>query len=250
VVNKQLLINRPRLMLILLVAISSSIYLVDYLVDGSLKEVATSFLGNLAFLPIYIIVVTLTMEQLLRERERQTLRRKLNMVIGVFFSEVGTQLFRSVSRAVLQQEQLRTALLVTPQWKEADFTTALAYLEQHDSKLNVAQLDLVALKQFLVARRGFLVGLLENQNLLEHEAFTDLLWAVFHLVEELDARQSFEGIPQADSDHLAGDLKRVFGHLSREWVLYMQHLKDDYPYLFSLAIRLNPLAEQVSPHLY
>lgn len=248
--NKQLLINRPRLMLILLVGISSSIYLVDYLVDGSLKEVAISFLGNLAFLPIYIIVVTLTMEQLLRERERQTLRRKLNMVIGVFFSEVGTQLFRSVSRAVMQQEQLRTALLVTPQWKEADFSAALAYLAEHDSKIAVGQLDLVALKQFLVARRGFLVGLLENQNLLEHEAFTDLLWAVFHLVEELDARQSFEGIPLADSEHLAGDLKRVFGHLSREWVLYMQHLKDDYPYLFSLAIRLNPLAEQVSPHLY
>lgn len=249
-VNKQLLINRPRLMLILLVAISSSIYLLDYLVDGSLKEVTTSFLGNLAFLPIYIIVVTLTMEQLLRERERQTLRRKLNMVIGVFFSEVGTHLFRDLSRSVVQHDQLRAALLVTPQWKEPDFVSALAYLTSHDTKIDLQHLELIELKEFLVAKRSFLVGLLENQSLLEHEAFTDLLWSVFHLVEELDARSSFEGIPQADTDHLAGDVKRVFGHLAREWVLYMQHLKQDYPFLFSLAVRLSPVADQVSPHLY
>ncbi|QOX79464.1 hypothetical protein FY034_11130 [Trichlorobacter lovleyi] len=250
--NKQLLINRPRLMLIILVCISSLIYLVDYMVDGSLKEVTTSFLGNLAFLPIYIMVVTLTMEQLLKERERQTLRRKLNMVIGVFFSEVGTRLFRELATAVLQHEQLRVSLLVTPQWKDADFSAALAFLGSHDSRIDTvgAGLDLEQLKRFLVGKRSFLVGLLENQNLLEHEAFTDLLWAVFHLVEELDARDSLAGIPQADVEHLNGDIKRVFGYLSREWVLYMQHLKQDYPYLFSLAVRMNPMAEQASPHLY
>jgi hypothetical protein len=250
--NKQLLINRPRLMLIILVCISSLIYLVDYLVDGSLKEVTTSFLGNLAFLPIYIIVVTLTMEQLLKERERQTLRRKLNMVIGVFFSEVGTRLFRELATAVVHHEQLRASLLVTPQWKEADFDAALAFLGSHDIKIDAAGsgLDFEELKRFLVEKRSFLVGLLENQNLLEHEAFTDLLWAVFHLVEELDARESLSGIPTADVEHLNGDIKRAFGYLSREWVLYMQHLKLDYPYLFSLAVRMNPMAEQVSPHLY
>ena len=250
--NKQLLINRPRLMLIILVCISSLIYLVDYMVDGSMKEVASSFLGNLAFLPIYIMVVTLTMEQLLKERERQTLRRKLNMVIGVFFSEVGTRLFRELAAAVMHHEQLRASLLVTPQWKEADFTAALEFLGSHDVKINAvgSGLDFEELKRFLVGKRSFLVGLLENQNLLEHEAFTDLLWAVFHLVEELDARESLEGIPQADVEHLNGDIKRVFGYLSREWVLYMQHLKLDYPYLFSLAVRMNPMALQTSPHLY
>ena len=249
-VNKQLLINRPRLMLIILVGISSLIYFVDYLVDGSLKEVTTSFLGNLAFLPIYIIVVTLTMEQLLKERERQTLRRKLNMVIGVFFSEVGTRLFRDLSRCIVQHEQLRASLLITAHWKDTDFTSALSLLQNHELKVDSAMIDIDELKRFLVDRRGFLVGLMENQSLLEHEAFTDLLWAVFHLVEELDARESFDGISHADLEHLNGDIRRVFGHLSREWVLYMQHLKQDYPYLFSLAVRLNPMADQVSAHLY
>jgi hypothetical protein len=249
-VNKELLINRPRLMLIILVTISSLIYLVDYLVDGSMKEVATSFLGNLAFLPIYIIVVTLTMEQILKERERQTLRRKLNMVIGAFFSEVGNRLFRELAGYLGQSRELRDSLLVNGGWKESDFQSALDFLARHDFVVDCTRIDKDRLKSFLLEKRGFLVGLLENQNLLEHEAFTDLLWAVFHLVEELDARETLQGLPVADSEHLNGDIKRVFGYLSREWVLYMQHLKQDYPYLFSLAVRMNPMAEKTDPHLY
>ncbi len=249
-ISKQYLIDRPRLMLLLLAILSSSIYVVDYLVDNSLKQVATSFLGNLAFLPVYIIVVTLTMEQLLKERERQTMRRKLNMVIGVFFSEVGTRLFREISRAVVHHDQLRNSLLVTPQWKDAEFKGALDFLRSHEAKIDCTTIDMLSLKLFLVEKRNFLVGLLENQNLLEHEAVTDLLWAVFHLVEELDSRDSFEFSPQSDVDHLNGDIKRVIGHLSREWVMYMQHLKQDYPYLFSLAIRMNPMSEQVSPFVH
>lgn len=248
--NKELLINRPRLMLMILISISALIYLVDYLVDGSMQEVTTSFLGNLAFLPIYIMVVTLTMEQILKERERQALRRKLNMVIGVFFSEVGTRLFHDLSRSVTHHDQLRAALLVHPTWKDAEFDGAISFLASHEVRVDCTGLDMLALKRFLVERRSFLVGLLENQNLLEHEAFTELLWAVFHLVEELEARERFQGVPQADIEHLNGDIKRVFGHISREWVMYMRHLKQDYPYLFSLAVRMNPMADQVSPHIY
>lgn len=247
--NKELLINRPRLMLVILLATSTTIYLVDYLVDGSFKGVATSFLGNLAFLPVYIMVVTLTLEQILKERERQTLRRKLNMVIGVFFSEVGTRLFRELAGYLVRNDVLRASLQVSQQWQERDFSEALALLHRLDVTLDCGDRDKEGLKSFLVGKRDFMVGLLENQNLLEHEEFTDLLWAVFHLVEELDARESLDNMPKADIDHLNGDMKRVFGHLAREWVLYMLHLKQDYPYLFSLAVRMNPMADQVSPHL-
>ena len=141
---------------------------------------------------------------------------------------------------------MRQALLVTSHWKEQDYNSALTFLKTNDFKIDCTEQNLDELKEFLVSRRNFLVGLLENQNLLEHEAFTDLLWAVFHLVEELDARAVLSGLPQSDTDHLNGDIKRVFGHISREWVLYMQHLKQDYPYLFSLAVRMNPMIENPS----
>jgi len=236
--------------LVILAVVSTMLYLLDYFIIGSARDIASSFLGNLAFLPIYVIFVTLIIEQIMRERERQTIMRKLDMVIGVFFSEVGNRLLRELSAYVVMCDDLRSRLLVNGQWMEEDFRGAQDYLRSHEPRIDCGGCDKQQLKDFLVSKRSFLVGLLENQNLLEHEQFTDLLWAVFHLMEELDARQSFDNMSAPDREHINGDIKRAFGYLSREWVMYMKHLKHDYPYLFSLAMRLNPMLEHPDPLVY
>lgn len=71
-------------------------------------------------------------------------------------------------------------------------------------------------------------------------AFTELLWAVFHLTEELSMRKDFTQVVNADGIHIAGDIKRASVILIAEWLAYMRHLKNEYPYLFSLAVRTNP----------
>ncbi|HIJ88978.1 MAG TPA: hypothetical protein HPP97_15070 [Desulfuromonadales bacterium] len=237
-------------MVLTLFALSLFFYGMDYLLLGSAKELSIWFLGNLAFLPIYVMIVTLLIERVLKERERQAVMRKLNMVIGVFFSEVGNQLFKELSTYVISSGDVKRHLMINGAWKDQDFANAVDFLNTSDVKINSSCCDKSVLKRHLVGKRGFLVSLLENQNLLEHEEFTDLLWAVFHLVEELEARETFESMPQSDIDHINGDIKRVFGHLSREWVLYMKHLKHDYPYLFSLAVRLNPMIDSPDPVVY
>ena len=244
------LILNKKLMVYTLFVVSSFFYGLDYILLGSAKELTIWFLGNLAFLPIYVIIVTLMIERVLKERERQAVMRKLNMVIGVFFSEVGNRLLKELFTYVVSSGDLKQHLLVNGTWKDQGFLTALEFLQKSDIKINSSCCDMLALKRYLVEKRGFLVSLLENQNLLEHEEFTDLLWAVFHLVEELEARETFVSMPQSDIDHINGDIKRVFGHLSCEWVLYMKHLKQDYPYLFSLAVRLNPMIDSPDPAVY
>lgn len=189
-------------------------------------------------------------EQVMKERERQTIIRKLNMVIGVFFSEVGNRLLKDLSAYVVSCDTLKKHLLVSGSWKMQEYQAALEYLRKSDIKIDSDRSDLHELKKKLISKRSFLIGLLENQNLLEHEEFTDLLWSVFHLVEELEARNSFDNMPISDTEHINGDIKRVFGHLSYQWVTYMQHLKHDYPYLFSLAVRLNPMIDEPDPVVY
>ena len=244
------LILNKKLMVITLFALSLLFYGMDYVLLGSAKELSIWFLGNLAFLPIYVIIVTLLIERVLKERERQAVMRKLNMVIGVFFSEVGNRLLKELSLYVVSGDALKRNLLINGAWKEQNFTNAVEFLKNSDITINSSCCDMFTLKRLLVEKRSFLVSLLENQNLLEHEEFTDLLWSVFHLVEELEARETFAGMPQSDTDHINGDIKRVFGHISREWVLYMKHLKHDYPYLFSLAVRLNPMIDSPDPVVY
>ncbi len=246
---RKLIINK-KLMVSALFSFSIILYGMDYVLLGSAKDLAIWFLGNLAFLPIYVIIVTLMIERVIKERERHAVMRKLNMVIGVFFSEVGNRLLKELSTSVVSCTDLKRNLLINGTWKEQDFSSALEFLRKSDIKIESGRYEKQGLKNFLVAKRSFLVSLLENQNLLEHDDFTDLLWAVFHLVEELEARDTFDNMPQSDIDHINGDIKRVFGHLSGEWVMYMKHLKHDYPYLFSLAVRLNPMIESPDPAVY
>jgi len=92
-----------------------------------------------------------------------------------------------------------------------------------------------------------MLSLLANPNLLEHDTFTDLLWAVFHLSEELSSRPDLTRLPRTDNDHLSGDMKRAYMLIITEWLAYMKHLKHDYPYLFSLAVRTNPMDVNASP---
>ncbi len=241
---------RKHILLVVLVVLSLVLYLVDYAMLGSLREVGSGFLGNLAFLPVYVIFVAVMFEQVMRESERQAIMGKMNMVIGVFFSEVGNRLLRELSAYVVMCNNIRERLHITTRWKEADFQCALTFLKTNDLQIECATCNKQQLKDFLLAKREFLVSLLENQSLLEHDQFTDLLWAVFHLLEELDARESFKDMPKTDIEHINADVKRAFNHLSREWVSYMRHLNQDYPYLFSLAVRLNPMLEKPDPRIY
>lgn len=86
-----------------------------------------------------------------------------------------------------------------------------------------------------------MIRLLENPAVLEHEDFTELLWALSHLEEELSARPSLETVPASDLAHLTADAERACGRLLAQWLAYMIHLRKFYPYLFSFAARTNPL---------
>jgi len=230
-----------RRLVFLLLMTSLALYGIDYFFFGGGEVIAAGFLGNLAFLPVYVLFVTLVIEKVLKERERHAIRQKLNMVIGVFFSEVGTAMLRDCLGFVRNADELAKSLGISLLWTPDDFKKATGHLARHRIEVDSRKGDIVCLKRFLVERRGFMLGLLENPNLLEHDEFTDLLWAVFHLTEELEARHSFAGLSAADLDHLSGDIKRAYSCLLREWLAYIQHLKEDYPYLFSLAVRTNPL---------
>jgi len=54
------------------------------------------------------------------------------------------------------------------------------------------------------------------------------------------ARHDLKNLPEADSEHLTGDIKRAYSLLIVEWIIYMRHLYNNYPYLYSLAVRTNP----------
>ena len=194
----------------------------------------------------FVGVAANAVENMIDERERKSRIEKLNMIIGIFFSEVGTGLLKQMSAHDQAIDEIRSALIVSGNWSDTEFARARGVLESHAYNLDSRSMVLGEMHRFLMAEKGFLLALLENPQLIEHDSFTPLLQALFHLTEELMARETFTGLPPADYAHLSGDINRVYRLLVIEWLTYMQHLKHNYPYLFSLAMRQNPFDKNAS----
>jgi hypothetical protein len=200
----------------------------------------------LAGVGCFVGVVANAIEYMIDMRERTQRIEKLNMLIGVFYSEVGTKLLKKFSVKDPGIQEIRSALSVTNNWSDDDFKKALARLKEHSYRLDSRAIPLDELDTFLSHHKVFLLALLENPQLFEHDRFTDMFHAVFHLAEELGARERLIDLPETDYDHLSIDLTRVYSQLVIEWLMYMHHLKKKYPYLFSLAMRTNPFDEHAS----
>lgn len=223
-----------------LISLSAGLYFLHYYFFRDARHIFFYLLGDIAFIPIDVLLVVLVLHQIISDHEKQTMFRKLNMVFGAFFSEVGTELLKEFSRFDANSGELKRELLVNKDWVQKDFTALKKKLKSHKMGIDSRKGDLAQLKTVLVGKREFLLRLLENPNLLEHEEFTELLWSVFHLAEELSFRPRVSGLPQADYEHLSGDIKRAYILLVGEWVSHIKHLHRDYPFLFSLAMRTNP----------
>jgi hypothetical protein len=244
------MIKRHRRFIILaaiFVASSALIYFVHYRVFGNPYHIFIYLLGDLAFLPLEVFIVVIVIERILAYREKQALLGKLNMVVGAFFSEVGNRIIADLICSIENREETLQCLAVRQDWAASDFKKATLCAHNIKVEADCSSVDLEALRTFLVQKREFLLRLLENPNLLEHERFTDLMWAVFHLAEELEARPSMQNLPESDLEHLAGDIQRVYGPLVSEWIHYLEHLKSKYPYLFSLVLRTHPFQPHPSP---
>ena len=229
------------------VALSGLLYFVHYLIFRDVHHIFIYLLGDLAFLPIEVLLVVIIIERVLARREMRAKLEKLNMVVGAFFSELGNNLLRDLLKHFDNRSEISSHLNVAASWTKKDFQKAVAFADHLKVDVDCRNIDLDGLKAFLAQKREFLLTLLENPSLLEHDRFTDLLWAVTHLDEELEARPSLTGLPDKDLEHLAGDIRRMYDHLASEWLDYVQHLKSKYPFLFSLVLRTHPFQEHQSP---
>jgi len=229
-----------------LLILSVVVYFFHYYIFRDPHHIFIYMIGDIAFVFIEVLLVTLIIHRLLTEHEKHQMLKKLNMVIGAFYSEVGSDLMHSLSEFNQDLNKISKQLSNLGNWSDNIYITVSNQMKNQDFTIHPTSNGLLNLKKYLVEKRKFLLRLLENQNLLEHETFTDLLWAVFHLTEELENRTNFNTLPESDISHIEGDIRRAYGLLIAEWLIYMRHLKDDYPYLFSLAMRTNPFNPRAS----
>ncbi|MFC1846505.1 potassium channel family protein [Chloroflexota bacterium] len=207
----------------------------------------TSTIGKILAIVLVILGVAIFLgvvanaTQLLVQRRQEGLRmQRIHTLIGLFFSELGNELLDFCILFDPQIDILRQSMVTDNDLVDDSLVELKKKLKSHVYKIDTNSIDIKQVKELLVPRGDLVVGLLENSSLNEHESFTRLLRAIFHLREELIVRKVISNLPAPDIEHLASDLNRIYPMLTIHWISYIHYLKSNYPYLYSLAVRINP----------
>jgi hypothetical protein len=84
-----------------LIFLSAIFYFIHYAIFMDAHHIFLYLVGDIAFVPIEVLLVTVIIHQLLSAREKNARMQKLNMVIGAFFSEVGMKLLAFFPTGIL-----------------------------------------------------------------------------------------------------------------------------------------------------
>lgn len=233
-------LNSTYILLGVLLVASLATYLFQIVTFQDPRNTAFYLLQDIAFLPLQVAIVTVVIGKILNHREKKERLKKTNMMLSTFFSEVGNDLLEQFHKLHTTPRELEAYLAVKENWDNRDFKMAALKIQTYHFQINCSASDLSYLKNYLAEKRHVIMLMLQNPNLLEHDTFTDLLFAVFHLTDELLCRSDLDDLPDPDLVHLNQDILRAFKALLLHWMHYMGHLQTDYPYLFSIELRKNP----------
>ena len=178
-----------------LILLSLALFTAHYLIFHDEHHLSIFFLGDLAFIPIEVLVVTLIIDQMLESREKERRMEKLNMVIGTFFSTLGTPLIARLTGADDTIGPVKERLVVTANWNAAMFYEMRKCLDEYSCSVSILRINLEDLRAFLIDHEDFLLRIVENPMVFEHESFTDLILALNHLTEEMKARGDLSALP-------------------------------------------------------
>ncbi|EGT3617275.1 hypothetical protein FHH43_13770 [Clostridium perfringens] len=222
-----------------LIGLSLFLHYVHYLIFQDLHHTLIFLFADIAFIPMEVFFTTLVIDKLLEKREKEHLKDKLSMLIGVFFSELGTDILNTFVHADNGTDLIAKEAIVTKEWNRNDFKNLEKLVNEYDYKVDIKKIDLIALEKKLNTQKDLIINLITNPMLIEHEEFSDMLMSILHLREELSSRCCHE-LEVYEIQHLEIDINVAYKYLVFEWVQYMKQLKLNYPQLFLKALINNP----------
>lgn len=230
------------LLILVLSFLSASIYFLQNMLFQHPEDTFFYLFQDLAFVPIQALVVTLVLNKILNRQEKLRNLKKVNVIISTFFSELGLSTIYALSKFNENHEDFSNIINMTDV-KKKNLNTIRKNIKEFDLRISVTPDKLESLGHILIKNKPFMIGLLENPSLVEHDSFTDMLWSVFHIADELQSRDNMKDFSEDDLEHLSRDILRAYRLVVIEWVNYMKYLNAEYPYLFNLAVRKNPFSK-------
>lgn len=190
----------------ILVLLSFMMFFLHYLVFGQLENTIYYSLMSLCFIPINTLAVTLVFDKLVERQAKRERLSKLNMLVGLFFSEIGFGLLKLIVAADSKIYSLNLDF--------SDLKTSDIKLRNYEHNLNFDNINYSELKKLILESKNIISSLISNESVLEHETFADLLMALMHLRDEIIFVKHKEYLTEEDRVHMEGDLIRVYKALT------------------------------------
>ncbi len=230
--------KKDRLFLgIFLISLSVGLHALHFVVFRDMHHILIFLLADIAFIPLEVFFVSMVLDRLIEKREQKKIVKKIHMIVGLFYQELGNKLLSIIVDA---DENLDcNNITVDYAWNSENYTQLKEKIKNHNQNINIDKINLVDCDNLISRSHNMITNLIMNPALQEHESFTDVLMSVFHLSDELKQRP-LDTLTPADLDHLKFDIARVYTNLSLVWVEYLQYLQAEYPYLFLTAVTNNP----------
>ena len=120
-----------------LIGLSLVLHYVHYLIFQDLHHTLIFLFADIAFIPMEVFFTTLVIDKLLEKREKEHLRDKLSMLIGVFFSELGTDILNTFVYADDNAEIIAKEALVTKEWNKNEFKNLEKLVDEYEYDIDI-----------------------------------------------------------------------------------------------------------------
>ncbi|MGL5615015.1 MAG: hypothetical protein ACRDD2_02125 [Sarcina sp.] len=225
---------------VVLISISLILFYLQCFIFDDLQHTLSLLFTNIAFIPMNIFFTAFVIENLIEKRNTHHKMEKLLMIKGVFFSEFGSELLEKFAKHDESVKKISDEAHINKNWSSQEFKQLNKTLDNHNFEVNIENLDLEKLSILINKKNNFLLSIITNPTLMEHESFSDMTIALFHLKEELQDIYINTDSICCDKEHIKQDIKVLYRLMAKSWASYMKHLKEEYPTLFVKAMTHNP----------
>lgn len=233
-------IKSTGLTIVTMIIIAIVIYTTHYIIFGELKSTVSGLVLSLAYVPIGLIFNIFVFDKIFKKSKEIRLERRMNMVIGSFFHEIGNSLMNSIVAGDENIDLLNYLCDATINWGRKDFKRLSELVEDYECKINIDKIELEKLRIVIENKEDFILDLIINSNLDDYEGFNEMLMRILHIRDEFDNLFIDGYLNPQDKVNMSADICNAYKALLGFRVNYIENLKEYYPSMFIKLMKNSP----------
>ena len=219
---------------IIFIMVSFCGLIISFLLYGSFEEIKDMIIRMIISIPINTMLTTFFLDSLFYEKER----RKINMLVDIFYSEVGNDILKVISEGDKCKDRIKYLSEIQINWSVCEYQKLFDDFYTFKNCLDIDKIDLKLLRKLLEDATPISIYLLTSTNLKEREEFEEIVLAILHLKKELDNKN----IVNNEGIYIEKEIIKVYELLAGRWLNYIYHLNKFKPNLFKEALSNSPFA--------